>query len=325
MAHVANLSDMPGEFFRNRWVIPGSDDDATAEGAPLPAAIGAVEYFESTPRSGLEVYSFKANFRSKLDMLCEPVGDQPRLWIAMNFKGNCAYHQSQSIHGNSEDNHGYLSFLKEPPIRLEYAPGEYHAAGLTISRERLGEIVRDQIDDHKIAKFIDGRFSAEIIRHGATETMRRIGEQIQRNPYEGVMRDVYLEGKALEILAEVFQVALSDKRKEERCNTRRCAFEARELMMHDLRYPPFIADVAKHVGVSQKKLIDIFREVFGATPLQCLVLWRLEQARILLQAGQHSVKQISYMVGYNYESNFSNAFTRCFGFPPSNLTRHHDR
>jgi AraC-like DNA-binding protein len=92
-------------------------------------------------------------------------------------------------------------------------------------------------------------------------------------------------------------------------------------MMRDLRSPPFIADVAKTVGISQRKLIEIFREVFGATPLQCFVQWRLEQARLLLQSGNLSVKQVSYMVGYNYESNFSLAFTRYFGLPPSSLNR----
>jgi len=327
MVHDASRSDLSSEFFQSRWITSnsGDDDDASAGAPPLPAAIASAEYHAAAPRPGMEIYSFKANLRSNLDMICEPVDDRPYLWIAMNFKGHCAYSQSASIHGNAEDNRGYLSLLREPPIRLEYAPGEHHSAGLSVSQERLAAILQDRIDDCRISKFIEGRFSPEVICHGSTETMRRIGEQIQSNPYEGVMRDVYLEGKALEILAEVFQVALDGGRKEEKRNNRRCAFEAREIMMQDLHTPPFIADVAKKVGVSQKKLIDIFREVFGATPLQCLVLWRLEQARQILQDGQFSIKQVSYMVGYNYESNFSNAFTRHFGFPPSHMARQHAR
>lgn len=327
MVHDPDVVDFSSAIFRSRWVIPDHDQDydVSSGKALLPETVGSAEYHVDLPKSGLEIYSFKAHFRSNLDMVCEAIDERPYLWIAMNFTGNCAYSQSPTIQGETEDNHGYLALLKAPPIRLGYVSGVYHGAGISVSPERLGEILRDQIDDRRISKFTEGTFQSEIIRFGTTESMRRIADQIHYNPYGGRMKDVYLEGKALEILTEAFDSALDGRKKEENLGSRRRAFEAREIMMRDLHAPPFIADVAKKVGVSQKKLIDIFREVFGATPLQCLVRWRLERARAILQEGNVSVKQVSYMVGYNYESNFSNAFTRYFGFPPSNLIRPCDR
>lgn len=324
MTHETNPPETAGLRFRNRWILSGSgepDDDSPDE-AGLPQTIGRAEYCVDAPRPGLEVYSFKAHLKSSVMMSSETVGESPYLWIAMNFVGTCEYAQSAAISGVATDHCGYLALLKEPPVRFNYGVGGHYSAGVAISRPRLRAMLQDRVDDERIERFLDGRFASEVIAYRSTETMRRIGDQIDGNPYQGRLRDVYLEGKALEMMAEVFHVALDGRAREEGCNVRRCAYEAREIMMHDPRSPPFIADVARMVGVSQRKLIDIFREVFGATPLQCLVLWRLERARALLQEGNLSVKQVSYMVGYNYESNFSLAFTRRFGFPPSTLNRH---
>lgn len=327
MTHETNSSDTPGLKFRNRWVVTasGGDDDIAAAHGLLPSAAGSAEYAVCTPRSGLEVYSFNADFKGLVAMVSENMGERPYLWIAMNYSGVCEYAQSASLSGVTVDGHGYLGFLHEEAIHLRYGTGKHYGAGVAITQERLRAILLDQIDDGRIEKFIDGRFSSEVFTHRLTETMHRIGDQIYSNPYEGRMRDVYLEGKALEVLVEAFRVAFDGERRSEDSNARRCAFNARDIMMRDLRSPPFIADVANAVGISQRKLIEVFHEVFGATPLQCLVRWRLERSRSLLQDGNLSVKQVSYMVGYSYESNFSLAFTKCFGFPPSSLSRQCNR
>lgn len=327
MTHETDSSLTPGLKFRNQWVVTASagDDDVAAADGSLPSAVGSADYVVCTPRPGLEVYSFSADFDALVGMVSENMDERPYLWIAMNYSGASEYEQSKSLSGSVVEGHGYLGFLHAEPIRLHCGTGRHYAAGIAITQERLRAIFQDQIDDCRIEKFIEGRFSSEVLTHRLTDTMHRIGAQIHGNPYEGMMRDVYLEGKALEVLAESFRVAFDGERRVENGNARRCAFNARDIMMRDLRSPPFIADVAKAVGISQRKLIEVFREVFGATPLQCLVRWRLERARLLLQDGSLSVKQVSYMVGYNYESNFSLAFTRCFGFSPSSLSRRCDR
>lgn len=322
MTGETNASAMPALIFQNRWVVPvrGGYEDIGTEDGSLPPEIGSADYAVCAPRPGLEVYTFKADFKAPVAMISENTSERPYLWIAMSHSGACQYAQS-SLSGTAADDCGHLGFLHEEPIHLQYSTSRHFGTGITVSQERLRAILLDQIDDCRIEQFIEGRFSSKVLSHRLTETMQRIGDQIYRNPYAGRMRDVYLEAKALEVLVEVLRVTLDDDVRAERHNARRCAFEARDIMMRDLRSPPFIADVAKTVGISQRKLIEIFREVFGATPLQCFVQWRLEQARLLLQSGNLSVKQVSYMVGYNYESNFSLAFTRYFGLPPSSLNR----
>ncbi len=100
---------------------------------------------------------------------------------------------------------------------------------------------------------------------------------------------------------------------------RRYAMVAREIIMDNLGNPPRISDIARQVGLSQRRLNEVFREVFGTSPLQCLVLWRLDLAHSLLSSGEFSVKQVSRKAGYAHVSNFSLAFTRRFGHPPSEV------
>nr|WP_246702097.1 helix-turn-helix transcriptional regulator [Xanthobacter sp. SG618] len=88
-------------------------------------------------------------------------------------------------------------------------------------------------------------------------------------------------------------------------------------MLADIAHPPRIEDVALAVGLSQRRLNEVFREVFEASPLQCMVRWRLDLARQLLASGELSVKQVAHRLGYAHVSNFSLAFTRRFGHPPS--------
>ena len=90
--------------------------------------------------------------------------------------------------------------------------------------------------------------------------------------------------------------------------------------MADLANPPRIADLAQQVGLSQRRLNEIFHEEFDGSPLQCLVRWRLDLARQLLAAGELTVKQVAHMAGYAHVSNFSLAFSRRFGYPPSGVT-----
>lgn len=95
---------------------------------------------------------------------------------------------------------------------------------------------------------------------------------------------------------------------------------AREIILANLGAPPRIGEVALQVGVSQRRLNEVFREVFGASPMQCLVRWRLDLAHELLVTSDLSVKQIAHQTGYAHVSNFSLAFRRRFGHPPSGIS-----
>jgi AraC-like DNA-binding protein len=88
--------------------------------------------------------------------------------------------------------------------------------------------------------------------------------------------------------------------------------------------PPALGELAVAVGLSEKRLNTGFRLLFGATVFETLRNERLEHARIVLRSGEATLKEVAFRVGYNYVTNFVNAFTQRYGAPPRQYVEHAD-
>ena len=96
---------------------------------------------------------------------------------------------------------------------------------------------------------------------------------------------------------------------------------ARDLLC-DLSEPPLsIEDLAREVQISSFHFIRQFEAVFGATPHQYRIDARLDAAKRLLAAGQHSVTDVCMEVGFSSLGSFSALFTRRTGESPSAYRR----
>jgi AraC-like DNA-binding protein len=82
-----------------------------------------------------------------------------------------------------------------------------------------------------------------------------------------------------------------------------------------------IDDVAREVQMSPFHFIRQFQWVFGVTPHQFRIASRLEEARILLARGHHSVTEVCMEVGFSSLGSFSALFARRVGESPSSYQR----
>jgi AraC family transcriptional regulator, transcriptional activator of the genes for pyochelin and ferripyochelin receptors len=152
------------------------------------------------------------------------------------------------------------------------------------------------------------------------KAIQTIVQQILHCPYSGVVKQVYLESKALELFA--MQLShYQDARQSERSSTLRSTdiqrlYQARELLQRQFDTPPSIAALAQQVGLNRRKLNEGFQQLFGTTPFGCLRDYRLEQARTLLLDSEESVELIMKQVGYRDRSHFATAFRKKFGVNP---------
>jgi AraC-like DNA-binding protein len=80
--------------------------------------------------------------------------------------------------------------------------------------------------------------------------------------------------------------------------------------------PPFLLELARQVGLNEKKLNLGFKQVFGTTVFDYLRTYRLEKAKQLLNEGKMNVTEVAFGVGYLHHSTFSRSFTRHFGISP---------
>lgn len=207
-----------------------------------------------------------------------------------------------------------------------------------VSRIRAGENIKCfelHVSLPRVVTWLDGRIPdnlkplmADVPRHGLAlplpllTVQYNLSQLVRRMPYSGALREMALEGAALQMVAGYFSfIADSSPRDWPGLNGRehRAIYTARELLLANLRQPPSISELAQAVSMSPRRLNAGFKETFGLSILQMLVQARMEFARSALIAGGMSVKEVAYATGYNHVSNFSAAFRARFGMPPSHV------
>ncbi len=97
--------------------------------------------------------------------------------------------------------------------------------------------------------------------------------------------------------------------------------EVRHLITADLQASLSISELARSVGVNEKKLCYGFKEVFGTTVFGYLYDYKMLLAQQLLQEGSKTVSEVALACGYEYVSHFSRAFKKKFGVVPLAVKR----
>jgi AraC-like DNA-binding protein len=148
-------------------------------------------------------------------------------------------------------------------------------------------------------------------------------QDIKQCRYTGLTRRIYLEGKVYELIALSYDSMLHTAKETIRLSDydRDCIYRAEELIRSKLDHPFTIPELSAQVGINQTKLKYGFKQLFGRGVFEYMQQLRMEQARNLLLNTDKPVYNISLLCGYNSMSNFSTAFKRCFGYPPSVLRK----
>ena len=158
--------------------------------------------------------------------------------------------------------------------------------------------------------------------HILTPQMKTTVYQILNNPHKGRIGNIYLESKALELIAlrleQVFQPACSPKSffslgigDKERI------LRARDFLIKKLSYPPSLRELAGQVGMSHTQLNKGFKTVFGCTVFEYLRKERLAYARVLIEENSDDLTWIAYESGFCSSSHFAASFLREYGIRPS--------
>ena len=159
-----------------------------------------------------------------------------------------------------------------------------------------------------------------------TPAMQIAVHQILNCDFQGTLKQIYLEAKAIELITlKLAQIQDSirgtTKLKNLKSSDIDRIYHAREILLKDIEHPPSLLALAKLVGLNDYKLKLGFRHCFGTTVFGYLRSHRLEQARQLLVETNLSVSEIARTVGYSSLSRFGAAFKQQFGINPSACRR----
>jgi AraC-like DNA-binding protein len=77
-----------------------------------------------------------------------------------------------------------------------------------------------------------------------------------------------------------------------------------------------LEQIASQASFSRYHFLRLFRSTFDQTPHQYLVERRIARAKVLLAAGDLSITEVCFAVGFQSLGSFSALFHRCAGYPP---------
>ncbi|MGG6266600.1 helix-turn-helix transcriptional regulator [Leptolyngbya sp. AN03gr2] len=185
-----------------------------------------------------------------------------------------------------------------------------------------------QLIPDRIRQLIDGKSVEPFHQTLGLQSMQHqpLLQQMLTCPYQGAMRHLYLESKALELLTLQFWRWAQDeqplaKTPQWKPQDLEKLYQAQEILRRSLdrpldQRPPSLLEIARQVGLNDCKLKQGFRQVFGTTVFGYLRTYQMEQAQRLLAETDASITEIAYAVGYGSLPAFSNAFYRQFGISP---------
>jgi AraC-like DNA-binding protein len=82
-----------------------------------------------------------------------------------------------------------------------------------------------------------------------------------------------------------------------------------------------VSELAKAAALSRSAFFDRFARTVGMPPMEYLLAWRMAVAKDLLRREHVALAEVAERVGYGSASNFSTAFSKHVGQPPSRYAR----
>ncbi len=149
--------------------------------------------------------------------------------------------------------------------------------------------------------------------------MQGIIDQLFQNKYEGKAKMMFFRSQITTLLAHYFG-QLSMNAEEKIPDQDRSKLEqAKNILTTHLDNPPSLTELSKEIGLNTYKLKKNFKELFGVPVFKYLQNERLNKAHHLLRNDNLSIQEAAWQVGYDSLSSFSNAFSKKFGFRPSEI------
>lgn len=235
---------------------------------------------------------------------------------------------------DGEKGKGDFWLYKEGCSTINYQSTWKGTAGLHAGRERS---VCISVDHKLLADLFDerGAYLPEGLQNAMSDSRGRgyyheavmpfciqlAVQQMIYCPYQASLKRVFLEGKALELIAYgVSQCSVPETAPRRQAALKTCdidrAHDAKKILMQCLENPPSLVELARQLGTNKTTLNKGFRDVYGVSPFEFMRVNRLERARELLQSKTMSVTEVAFQMGYAQQCSFTKAYKKHFGTTP---------
>lgn len=160
-----------------------------------------------------------------------------------------------------------------------------------------------------------------LVQNPNSPELNFVFQQISDCPAEGSTRNLYMEGKVLEVLSLVTHNLEQEQKRRHLPvkldkKDKRSLGKAVTLMKKDLSAYPSIGELAQTASMSPSRFQIAFRQVYGTTAYEYLKTMRMNYALLLLQDSDDTIRTIALKVGYHNAGHFAKLFKKTFGMGP---------
>ena len=204
------------------------------------------------------------------------------------------------------------------PHRIEIAPNSKIICML-ISVERLHHLfIKDSEEFH----FLKGdNIQNKFYEKKEMNAMLSLClSQIFDQRMERISNNLYMQGKALELLSLYFKK--NDKGFAENCpflkdqtNVEKI-IQSKEIIIDRMSNPPTLKELAHEIGLNEYQLKVGFKNIYGQSVYNYLNDYKLSQSLKMLDSGSYKVKDVAYALGYTNPSHYIAAFKKKYGLTP---------
>ena len=218
----------------------------------------------------------------------------------------------------------YLYYLPDILEKEEWLANEPHHVVMICARP---DYFRSFLPDENLAaqplkRLLEGdkpeRFHQALGQ--TTPAMSQVLNQLIQAPYQGIMQQMYLESKALELLTLQFahwsEIHPLVRSRSIPADELERLHAARVILARNLDQPLTLSDIAQRIGLNEYRFRQSFRRAFGTTPFGYLHQCRMQQAQHLLLNSSLTIAGVAARVGYRNPEAFSTAFRRQFNISP---------
>ncbi|MCC8423543.1 AraC family transcriptional regulator [Mucilaginibacter sp. UR6-11] len=192
------------------------------------------------------------------------------------------------------------------------ANSEIYYTVLGISISRLKTLLELRQPDELINAIVNPKGSFLFYESMGTETQMTLKQLSEPQSANG-LAGFYYRLKAATLLYDVF-TKLHNRRSTGHSPVNKADAEKlsiiRKAILSDLSQPPSLPDLAKLGGMSETKMKDLFRQVFGDSIYNYYQTARMEEAAYLLKHKNYSVSEAGYQLGFSNLSHFTRLFER---------------
>ncbi len=215
-------------------------------------------------------------------------------------------------------NSSNLSFIQDIPSGERYT-----LINLTFSKEKIRAYLNPPKGDFfsKILKSTKKYAVYETLTSG----LLQLAEQIMTLDMSQALNKMTLESRVLDFTYHALKkletrnlASILSSLSQEDVNA---VYETRKFLLSDLSNPPAISVLAKKAAMSESKLKTCFKQIYGNSIYQHFLDYRMEKAYKIIEKKQHSINEVSTMLGYTNPSQFSKKFKDHFNFLPNDVVK----